>query len=137
MDNEKLKEKVLSIVPNAEIVEGKQYLTITVIPGKIFELAKHLKEDPETQFDYLFCQTGVDYGEKLGVVYHLESIKYRHSIELIVLIANRETPRLTVCTIYGRQPNTMKGKYSIFWAYHSGTTLTLEDFSLMNHGDIL
>ena len=55
MDNEKLKEKVLSIVPNAEIVEGKQYLEVIVIPGKLHELAKHLKEDPETQFDYLFC----------------------------------------------------------------------------------
>jgi len=92
MDNDKLKEKVLSIVPNAEVVNGKQYLEVTVIPGKIHELAKQLKENPETNFDFLFCQSGVDYGDSLGVVYHIESVKYKHSIVLKTKIANRETP---------------------------------------------
>jgi NADH:ubiquinone oxidoreductase subunit C len=92
MDNAKLKEKVLSIVPNAEVVDGKQYLEVTVIPGKIHELAKQLKENPETDFDYMFCQSGVDYGDSLGVVYHLESVKYKHYIVLKVKITNRENP---------------------------------------------
>jgi len=92
MDNDKLKEKVLSIIPNAEVVMGKQYLEVTVIPGKIHELAKQLKENPETNFDYLFCQSGVDYGDSLGVVYHIESYKYKHSIVLKTKIANRENP---------------------------------------------
>jgi NADH:ubiquinone oxidoreductase subunit C len=92
MDNDKLKEKVLSIVPNAEVVNGKQYLEVTVIPGKIHEIAKQLKENPETNFDFLFCQSGVDYGDSLGVVYHIESVKYKHSIVLKTKIANRETP---------------------------------------------
>jgi NADH-quinone oxidoreductase subunit C len=94
MDNDKLKEKVLSIVPNAEIVDGKQYLEVTVIPGKLHELAKQLKEDQETLFDFLFCLSGVDYGDSLGVVYHLESIKYRHSIVLKTKIPNRESAQL-------------------------------------------
>jgi NADH:ubiquinone oxidoreductase subunit C len=92
MDNDKLKEKVLSIVPNAEVVNGKQYLEVTVIPGKIHEIAKQLKENPETNFDFLFCQSGVDYGDSLCVVYHIESVKYKHSIVLKTKIANRETP---------------------------------------------
>ena len=94
MDNDKLKEKVLAIVPNAEVVEGKQYLEATVIPGKLHALAKQLKEDPETCFDFLFCMTGVDYGDSLGIVYHLESVKHRHSIVLKARIANRETPQI-------------------------------------------
>ena len=94
MDNQKLKEKVLSIVPNAEVVENKQYLIITVVPGKLHELAKRLKEDEETNFNFLFCQTGVDYGENLGVVYHLESTKYRHSIVLKTLTSDRVAPAL-------------------------------------------
>jgi len=65
---------------------------VTVIPGKIHELAKQLKENPETNFDFLFCQSGVDYGDSLGVVYHIESVKYKHSIVLKTKIANRETP---------------------------------------------
>ncbi|MFH0866718.1 MAG: NADH-quinone oxidoreductase subunit C [Bacteroidota bacterium] len=94
MDNLNLKAKVLSIVPNAEITENKQYLTVCVIPEKLHELAKQLKEDPETYFDYLFCLSGVDYGDSLGVVYHLESVKHRHSIVLKTKTPDRETPRI-------------------------------------------
>jgi NADH-quinone oxidoreductase subunit C len=94
MDNNKLKEKILSIVPNAEVADGKQYLEVIVIPGKLHELAKQLKEDAETQFDYLFCQSGVDYGDSLAVVYHIESVKFRHSIVLKVKTTNRDNPQI-------------------------------------------
>lgn len=125
MDNDKLKEKVLSIVPNAEIIDGKQYLEVTVIPGKLHELAKQLKENPETNFDFMFCQTGVDYGDSLGVVYHLESIKYRHSIVLKTKIANRETP-------------IIESVYDIWKAaeYHEREIYDLVGIKFRNHPDL-
>lgn len=125
MDNQKLKEKVLSIVPNAEIVEGKDCLIVTVIPGKLFELAKHLKEDPETQFDYLYCQSGVDFGDKLGVVYHIESTKFRHSIELKTMVASRETPQID-------------SVYNIWKAaeYHEREIYDLVGIKFRNHPDL-
>lgn len=94
MDNEKLKAKVLSIIPDAEVTESKQYLTVSVVPGKLHELAKQLKEDSDTYFDYLFCLSGVDYGDCLGVVYHLESVKHRHSVVLKTKTPDREIPQL-------------------------------------------
>lgn len=125
MDNDKLKEKVLSIVPNAEVVEGKQYLEVTVIPGKLHELAKQLKEDQETLFDFMFCQSGIDYGDSLGVVYHIESIKYRHSIVLKTKIANRETP-------------IIESVYDIWKAaeYHEREIYDLVGIKFRNHPDL-
>lgn len=125
MDNNKLKEKVLSIVPNAEVLDGNQYLEVTVIPGKLHELAKHLKEDTETQFDYLFCQSGVDYGDTLGVVYHIESVKYRHSIVLKVKTSNRETPQVD-------------SVYDIWKAaeYHEREIYDLVGIKFKNHPDL-
>ena len=51
--------------------EGSQFLNITVQAELLHKLMSHLKSNSETHFDYLFCLTGVDWGEELGVVYHL------------------------------------------------------------------
>jgi NADH:ubiquinone oxidoreductase subunit C len=106
-------------------MDGKQYLEVTVIPGKIHELAKQLKENPETNFDFLFCQTGVDYGDSLGVVYHIESIKYRHSLVLKTKIANRETP-------------VIESVYDIWKAaeYHEREIYDLLGIKFRNHPDL-
>ncbi len=72
--------------------EGSQYLNITVIPEKLYELMKLLKDNSETNLDYLFCLSGVDWGTELGIVYHLESIKHRHSIVVKVKTEDREHP---------------------------------------------
>lgn len=125
MDNEKLKEKVLAIVPGAEIIEGKQYLTVTVMPGKLHALAKQLKEDPQTSFDYLFCQSGVDYGDSLGVVYHIESVKHRHSIVLKTSTPDKETPQLeSVCDVWKAAE------------YHEREVFDLLGIKFKNHPDL-
>ena len=72
--------------------EGSQFLNITVIPEKLYELMFQLKDNSETSFDYLFCLSGVDWGAELGIVYHLESIKHRHSIVVKVKTEDREDP---------------------------------------------
>ena len=92
MSNEELKAKVISIFPKADVKEGKQFLEATVAPNKIAELAKGLKESPDTAFDFLFCLTGMDYGDSLGVIYHLESTLLRHKIVLKTRASNRENP---------------------------------------------
>lgn len=101
MTNEQLKEKILTLAPKAEVVEGIQYLTISVNGGILHEFCKKLKEDTETSFDYLFCLSGVDYGDTLGVVYHLESITHKHCLEIKCKTATRENPAIpTVCDIW-------------------------------------
>ena len=101
MDNEQLKTKVLSVVPNAEVAMGKQFLEVTVAPNKLYALAKALKESDDTFFDYLFCLTGMDWPEGFGVIYHLTSTKFSHIIVLRTITPNREAPSLdTVCDLW-------------------------------------
>jgi NADH-quinone oxidoreductase subunit C len=92
MDKTQLGEFVRSLEPDIEVKDGKQYPEVNVAHDKLFELAKKLKENNETLFDYLICLTGVDWGSDLGVTYHLTSSKYGHSIVLKVRTADRENP---------------------------------------------
>ena len=92
MDNEKLKEKILILVPEAQLEENPQFLTLVVPPEKLKILMSHLNEEKELDFDYLFCLSGVDWGEELGVVYHLTSTRHNHSVEIKVKTVNRENP---------------------------------------------
>jgi len=72
--------------------EDSQFLNVTVQPELLHKLMSQLKSNSETQFDYLFCLSGVDWGEELGVVYHLESTTFRHSIVVKVQTKDRENP---------------------------------------------
>ena len=58
--------------------------TIKVSPNHILEVAKFLRDDDDTQFDYLSCLSGVDLKGKLAVVYQLFSMVKRHKITIRV-----------------------------------------------------
>jgi NADH-quinone oxidoreductase subunit C len=102
MTNEALQTLIGSWIPELEFSEeGSQFLNIMVQPGQLHQLLSKLKEDKETNFDYLFCLSGVDWGKELGVVYHLESTTFRHSIVVKVQTEDRENPTFdSVCTIW-------------------------------------
>ncbi len=76
------------------IEEGSQFLNVIVKPKQFHALMSQLKSNDQTQFNYLFCLSGVDWGEELGVVYHLESTIHRHIIVVKVKIIDRENPNL-------------------------------------------
>lgn len=95
-----IKKRILEIVPEAEFSDygdGK-----AIVPASSFySLAKRLKEDEDTSFDYLLSLTGMDFGDSLGVIYHLESTKYGHICVLQTSTNNRENPELfSVCDIW-------------------------------------
>jgi NADH-quinone oxidoreductase subunit C len=94
MDNAQLKDVITGIVPDAVFEEGKQFLAVTVSPGQLHNLLKTLKEKPETRFDFLMCESGVDIQEKLMVVYHLESTELKHMVVIKTGTADREKPEL-------------------------------------------
>ncbi|MCJ7466148.1 MAG: NADH-quinone oxidoreductase subunit C [Maribacter sp.] len=102
MTNESLKEVINRFVPNLEFSEeGSQFLNILVQPGQLHRLMLELKSNNGTYFDYLFCLSGVDWGEELGVVYHLESTTHRHMVVVKVNTQNREDPAFdSVCDIW-------------------------------------
>ena len=88
-----MKDKILQIVPEA-VIEDKIPLTVTVPATAFHELAYRLRTDEDLLFDYLVCMTGMDWGETLGVVYHLSSTRYGHQIVLKIETSDRENPEL-------------------------------------------
>jgi NADH-quinone oxidoreductase subunit C len=92
MDKIQLGEFIKSLSSELEIKEGKQFLEVTVAPSMLNQLARQLRDREETQFDFLFCITGVDYGTDLGVVYHMRSTIYDHVVVLKTRTSDREHP---------------------------------------------
>lgn len=88
-----MKDKILQIVPEA-VIEDKIPLTVTVPVTAFHELAYRLRTDDDLLFDYLVCMTGMDWGETLGVVYHLSSTRYGYQIVLKIETSDRENPEL-------------------------------------------
>jgi NADH/F420H2 dehydrogenase subunit C len=102
MTNEALQNLISTWIPELEFTEEKsQFLNVTVQPEQLHQLMSQLKSNAETNLDYLYCLTGMDWGKEMGVVYHLESITHRHQLVVKVKTTDRENPTLdTVCDIW-------------------------------------
>lgn len=100
MTNEELKQFISAHTPEAAFEES-QFLNAVIPSEKIYALAKHLKEDSNSDFDYLICLSGVDWKTHFTVVYHLQSRKHKHILVLKAKIADRNDPKIdTVCTLW-------------------------------------
>jgi len=94
MNNIELGEFIKSLDKDLEIKGSGQFTEVTVPPSKLYSLALQLREAAEVQFDFLFCLTGVDYGQDLGVVYHLRSTVFDHVVVLKTRTSDRVNPQL-------------------------------------------
>ncbi len=93
MTNEALQNLISSWNSELEFTEeGSQFLNILVKAADFHHLMSQLKSNSETNFDYLFCVTGIDLGKELGVIYHLESTTHRHIIVVKIKTDDRENP---------------------------------------------
>ena len=88
-----IQEKIVAFLPEVVFEEG-QYPTFTVPAEKLPALARYLRDEDELQFDNLAALVGVDWGETLGVVYYLNSVKYNHWVILKAVAADRKDPLL-------------------------------------------
>src|SRR5205809_1365734 len=93
MSNEELKQFVSQQTPETVFEEG-QFLNVVVDAPKAYSLLKSLRENPDTDFDYLFCESGVDWKEFMYVVYHLTSKKHKHTVVLKAKITDRVDPKI-------------------------------------------
>ena len=101
MDKKQLSEFIKSLEPSADVKEGKQFAEVSVTAPLLYSLLKKLKDNAETSLDYLMCLTGVDYGQDLGVVYHLHSTNHKHSVVVKARTSDRQNPNLdSVCDIW-------------------------------------
>ncbi len=93
MTNEELKQFITHQIPEA-VFEESQFLNAVVDGDKAYALLKSLRENSETEFDYLFCESGVDWKEFFYVVYHLSSKNHKHTIVIKAKITDRVNPRI-------------------------------------------
>jgi NADH-quinone oxidoreductase subunit C len=94
MDKTRLAVAIAAISPDAQVIQGKQFVEITVAPEHLHKLASELKNNKDTAYDFLSCLTGMDWGKELGVIYHLRSTGNNHTIVLKTRISDREDPHI-------------------------------------------
>jgi NADH:ubiquinone oxidoreductase subunit C len=101
MDNVQLAASAAALAPGNEIVQGKQFVEITVAPELLVSTATALKQNKDTLFDMLVCITGVDWGKELGVMYHLRSTVFNHMIVLKTKVSDRDNPEIdSLCSLW-------------------------------------
>ena len=93
MTNEELKQYITQQIPETVFEEG-QFLHAIVDGDKAFPFLKALRENSETEFDYLFCESGVDWKDFFYVVYHLTSKKHKHTVVIKAKITDRVNPHI-------------------------------------------
>jgi len=101
MDNVQLKEFISKISPESQVIQGKQFVEVTVDPQQLHSLATELKINKVTDFDFLLCLTGMDWGAEMGVVYHLRSTALKHQIVVKVRIKDHENAHVvSLCDVW-------------------------------------
>lgn len=94
MQSEQLNTWMQGIAPEAAPGISKQYPEFIIPAVKLHDVAKALKENPETKMDYLISLTAVDRKDGFHMVYHLTSSTLRHLVVLRVILADKTSPAL-------------------------------------------
>src|SRR6187455_1075999 len=114
MTKEELKIKLTELITTASFDESGQWLNIIITPADLPLAAEILRNKPELNFDYLFCQTCVDWKTHLTMIYHLESIKYRHQV-VVKIQLDRNKPEIeTVSHIWRTAEFHEREVYELF-----------------------
>jgi len=92
MQTEELTTLITSLAPDQKPGISKQYPEFILPAEKLHEVAKTLKENPQTKMDYLFSLTAADRKDGLNMIYHLTSTEYHHTVVLRVILADKENP---------------------------------------------
>jgi NADH-quinone oxidoreductase subunit C len=100
MTKEELKIKVTELIPTATLDESSEWLNIIITPADFLIAAEILRNNPELNFDYLFCQTCVDWKTHLTMIYHLDSTGYRHQAVMKIQLDRNKPEIETVSHIW-------------------------------------
>ncbi len=90
-----------------EIADKKPDPFIVVDPAALVEICTYLKDDPELAMDCLSNESGVDYKDRVEVVYHLFSYRHRHLAVLKVKLP-RENPSVATLEELWKSANWME-----------------------------
>lgn len=114
MTKEELKMKIAELFPSAVLDESSEWITINIAPIDLLAAAEIFRNKVELSFDYLFCQTCVDWKTHLTMVYHLESTTYRHQL-VVKAQLDRNKPEIeTVSHIWRTAEFNEREAYEMF-----------------------
>ena len=100
MTKEELKIKLTELIPAATFDESGEWLNLIISRGDLLIATDILRTKPELNFDYLFCQTCVDWKTHLTMVYHLDSTKHRHQVVMKIQLDRNKPEIETVSHIW-------------------------------------
>lgn len=125
MEKELLISQISKEFPNFVVKLGKQYVEICIDASQLLAVATYLRNDEKMKFDYLICESAVDYNTYFEQVYHLESTTYRHQVVVKAKIEDRNQPVIeSVCSLW-------KGA-----DYHEREIFDLMGITFTNHPDL-
>ena len=124
MTKEELKIKLIELFPSATFDESSEWLSFTIAPNDLLSAAEILRNKIELSFDYLFCQTCVDWKTHLTMVYHLESTKYRHQV-VVKIQLDRNKPEIETVSHIWRTAE-----------FHEREIYELFGVNFLNHPDL-
>ncbi len=97
MERVELQNKINSFGVEVTFAESEvptQFLTAEVSSENAHALISELKNNSDTSFDYMFCQTGIDFPEHIEVLYHLRNTQNNSEIVVKARIKDRENPAI-------------------------------------------
>ena len=100
MTKEEIKIRLTELIPAATFDESGEWLNLIISRGDLLIAADILRTKPELNFDYLFCQTCVDWKTHLTMVYHLDSTKHRHQVVMKIQLDRNKPEIETVSHIW-------------------------------------
>ncbi len=102
---ERLKERSPGAV--LETSEKKPDPFAVIDPAALLDVCRYLHDDPELAMDCLSNETGVDFKDRIEVVYHLFSYRHRHGAVLKVKLPRAE-PRIATVEGIWKSANWME-----------------------------
>ncbi|OYU97412.1 MAG: NADH-quinone oxidoreductase chain 5 [Bacteroidetes bacterium B1(2017)] len=91
MENETLLSSLQESFPSASISLGSDWPEMNIEAAELLASIDALKNTAVYGFDFLFCETCVDWKTHFTMVYHLTSTTHRHSMVLKAKV-NRDEP---------------------------------------------
>ena len=94
MNNEELKNNITQILPTATFEESGEFMSVFISSEELLPFMKELRNRDELFFDYLFCETCVDWKDHLMMVYFLNSKTHKHNIVVKAKITDTVNPKI-------------------------------------------
>lgn len=114
MTKEELKIKLTELLPAATFDETGEWLNMNIAVNEFLKIAELLRNDPELNFDYVFCLTCIDFKTHLTMVYHFESTKYRHQVVMKVQLDRNKPEIETISHIWRTAEFHEREMYEMF-----------------------